>query len=495
MYDHLTTRSSGKGSALPEPRRPREVRATPSAARDGSDNGRVWTRDIVVFDDDPTGCQSVSAGVVVTSPAVQELRWGLEAAAQRQGPMFLWTNTRGRDLKAAQRVTFQFGVRVFEALHNRPSAAELISRGDSTLRGHTVDEVRALTRARQHVFGAGYDAILFAPQYFEAGRWTSGDIHWASVDGRPVPVGDTEFARDATFGFRSSNLREYVVEKSAPQVTLSEVGTISLHDIRDGGPYGVRQKLASATNGRWVVVNAESYSDLLTVVEGVRLAQNDGQSLLYRGGPSLVTALAGPQERPGLTSGVLDQMLDRRRWGLVVVGSHVSLTNRQVSELRRSGRLRVVEVDPVALLDASSGAVYAARVSEEVVTGLQRATVLCVTGRSVLSAGGGAKDLALSRKISIALSGVIRQAVRGEPAWVLAKGGITSYDIAVHGLGLKRASIVGDLFPGLVCVLRVEKGTVMRRSIPYVVFPGNAGGEESLTMAVRRLDGCEGNPC
>lgn len=409
--------------------------------------------------------------------------------------MFLWTNTRGRDLRAAQRVTFQFGVRVFEALHNKASTAEIVSRGDSTLRGHTIEEVQALARARQQVLGAGYDAIVFAPQYFEAGRWTSGDIHWAEVDGRPVPVGDTEFAKDATFGFRSSNLREYVVEKSALPVALSQVGTISLHDIRDGGPQGVRQKLSSATDGRWMVVNAESYSDLLTVVEGVRLAQSDGQRLLYRGGPSLVTALAGLQERRVLTAERLDQMLDGRRRGLVVVGSHVSLTNKQVSELRRSGHPKVVEVDPVALLDASSGGAYGARVSEEIVTGLRRGTVLCVTGRSVLSAGGGAEDLALSRKISIALSGLIRQAVRGEPAWVLAKGGITSYDIAVHGLGLKRASIVGDLFPGLVCVLQLEKGTVMRHSIPYIVFPGNAGGEDSLTAAVRRLEGCEANPC
>ena len=65
------------------------------------------------------------------------------------------------------------------------------------------------------------------PAYFEAGRFTSGDVHWRA---RRHPVGETEFARDATFGYRASNLRDFVAEKGGEEAT-----SLSLEDIR-GGP-------------------------------------------------------------------------------------------------------------------------------------------------------------------------------------------------------------------------------------------------------------------
>ena len=86
---------------------------------------------------------------------------------------------------------------------------EIVSRSDSTLRGHVLAEVQAIDRARRDVLGAGYDGVLLAPAFFEAGRHTRGDVHYAG----DTPVGETEFARDATFGYSSSNLVDFVAEK------------------------------------------------------------------------------------------------------------------------------------------------------------------------------------------------------------------------------------------------------------------------------------------
>ena len=68
-----------------------------------------------------------------------------------------------------------------------------------------------------------------------------------------VPVAETEFARDATFGYTSSNLVEFLAEKSGGRV---QARSLSLSDIRDGGPDRVRDLLAEVHDGQWVVVNA-----------------------------------------------------------------------------------------------------------------------------------------------------------------------------------------------------------------------------------------------
>jgi hypothetical protein len=41
-----------------------------------------------------------------------------------------------------------------------------------------------------------------------AGRFTAGDVHWARVGADVLPVSETEFARDATFGYAASDLRD-----------------------------------------------------------------------------------------------------------------------------------------------------------------------------------------------------------------------------------------------------------------------------------------------
>src|SRR5260370_1238087 len=91
---------------------------------------------------------------------------------------------------------------------------QLISRSDSTLRGHVLAEVAALQAARYEALGSGYDAVLLVPAFLEAGRLTAADIHWVRIGGDLIPVGETEYARDAVFGFAASDLRDFIAEKS-----------------------------------------------------------------------------------------------------------------------------------------------------------------------------------------------------------------------------------------------------------------------------------------
>ena len=157
---------------------------------------------------------------------------------------------------------------------------EVVSRSDSTLRGHVVAEIAAIDAARRRVTGAGFDGVLLIPCFFEAGRFTAGDIHWANVAGRARPGrARPSSPRTPTFGYTSSNLRDFIAEKSRGTITSDEVHSISLDDIRLGGPDRVAEILGGVTGGAFVVVNATDYADLEIVVLGLLGGAGAGQGV------------------------------------------------------------------------------------------------------------------------------------------------------------------------------------------------------------------------
>ena len=89
--------------------------------------------------------------------------------------------------------------------------------------------------------------------------------------------------------------------------------------------------------------------------------------------------------------------------------------------------------------------------------------------------------------VSNAVTEVVRAALEARPAWIIAKGGITSHDVAVHGLGIRRATVLGQLLPGMVSVFRPVEADERAVGIPYVVFAGNVGDEGTLAEIVQRF--------
>ena len=154
---------------------------------------------LAVLDDDPTGSQSVHGVQVVTVFEGEEYA---EALAADGATAFILTNTRGMPEAEAVALTGRIADDLFALGARTGRPVDALSRGDSTLRGHVLPEVRAIDAARRRAVGRGYDAILLAPAFFEAGRTTLDDVHRVRIGGIDVPAGETEFARDATFGYR-----------------------------------------------------------------------------------------------------------------------------------------------------------------------------------------------------------------------------------------------------------------------------------------------------
>jgi uncharacterized protein YgbK (DUF1537 family) len=116
-------------------------------------------------------------------------------------------------------------------------------------------------------------------------------------------------------------------------------------------------------------------------------------------------------------------------------------------------------------------------------------TPVVATGRTRLEAPpDDPSGLRLAAQVSRTLIGTVRD-LPLRPAWIIAKGGITSSDVATRALEARSATVLGQLLPG-VPVWRVDGGRYP--GIALVVFPGNVGDEDGLRRAVALLAGIRG---
>jgi uncharacterized protein YgbK (DUF1537 family) len=446
---------------------------------------------LVVLDDDPTGTQSVHGISVLTEWSADALRAELESAAPA---VYLLTNSRSMPLAQAQSLNAEIGRAILAAAEaqqkeGRPGGRRpvVVSRSDSTLRGHFPGEVDALAAA----LGGGFDATLLSPAFIAGGRYTIDDTHYVADGDRLVPVGQTDFARDATFGYHASNMCEWVEEKTEQRVSAANVASVSIATIRAEGPDGVAARLAALSHDSICVVNAASERDLAVAALGILQAEAAGKRFLYRTAASIVPLRGGIEPRPLLTRADLDlphagpSAATGGAGGLIMVGSYVSKTSGQVAALLEQPDVASVEVQVEALLADTGWAGEVARVAraaDQLLRGGQNVAIF--TSRRLVTGADAEASLAIGRRVSDGLVAIVR-ALTTRPRYLLAKGGITSSDTATRGLDVRRALVLGQIQPG-VPVWRL--GPESRYpGMAYIVFPGNVGGPGALAEVVAAL--------
>jgi uncharacterized protein YgbK (DUF1537 family) len=440
---------------------------------------------LIVLDDDPTGTQTVRNVPVLT-------RWDVELLTaelnQPGSTCYILTNSRSLGGEEARRLASCIVRNLMAASARTGRPVRVLSRSDSTLRGHFPDETEGIVEA----LGFEPDALVLAPFFLEGGRLTIGDVHYVREGEDLVPAGMTEFARDPAFGYRSSNLREWVVEKTGGRIRPEQVDSLSLEEIRQGGPDRVLERLLAALRGKVWIVNAAAMSDVQVVALALLRAERYGLKVLCRTAASFVPAYGG-LEPAALLDG--HDFSPCGGGGLILVGSFVPRTTRQLAELLAHGGCVSLELEAAALLDpekrpheVDKAGEFASRTMAE-----GRHAVI-YTSRQVIHGRTREESLVIQRTISQALIEVVRR-LEVRPRFLVAKGGITASDVATEGLGVVRAEVLGPIVPGVpVWKLGPESRFP---GMPLVVFPGNVGGPESLVETLRRLDGQrkEDAPC
>jgi uncharacterized protein YgbK (DUF1537 family) len=430
-------------------------------------------RQLIVLDDDPTGTQTVYSVPVLTEWSVEMLRKEMQ---RDHAALYILTNSRSLPQQQAVALAQEIGRNLIEAANLTQRPIAVVSRSDSTLRGHFPAEVDALADA----LNTPFDGLIILPFFSEGGRFTIGNIHYVEQNGELVPAAETAYAQDPVFGYRSSDLREWIAEKTMGRVPPDDVAVVSLDDLRCEQPIGSRRVyeiLGQLENGRVCVVNAASYHDVEVFVAGLLAAEAEGKRFLYRTAASFVRVRAGLSAHPLLKAN--DIGLDTKGGTLTVVGSYVPTTTAQLQHVLTHAPVEAIEVECSALLNSVARQSEIRRVVRLAESALQKnKDTVIYTSRTLIQTDMPDESLLIGSAISQGLVEIVQQ-IRTRPRWLIAKGGITSSDIAKFGIGIHRAQVLGQVLPG-VPVWRAGDESHFP-GMPVVIFPGNVGNVDALT--------------
>ncbi|MEO6975447.1 MAG: four-carbon acid sugar kinase family protein [Gallionella sp.] len=438
---------------------------------------------IIVLDDDPTGSQTVHGCLLLTRWDKDTLR---DAILDDSPLFFVLTNTRGMAAKPAADITREVCVNLKLALAGLKQSGHdinliLVSRSDSTLRGHYPVETDVIAAE----LGA-FDAHFLVPAFFEGGRITRDSVHYLMVDGRETPVHETEFARDSVFGYSHSYLPDYVEEKTAGRIRAIEVERFLLKDVRGDS----MSRLMGLRGNACCVVDAENQDDLNHFAEQLRLAASQGKHFLFRSAASLLTALANLPSQPVAAEDMKQYVRDGKA-GAVIVGSHVKKTTAQLEQLLKMPAVVPVEVDVEKLpKDRDARLAEIMRKCEQ--SHAAGKTPVVFTSRTEKAFPDQAARLAFGNMVSAFLMDVVRNLPRSL-GFLISKGGITSNDVLSSGLALHTSRVVGQILPGC-SVVCCPSDHPRYPDLPVVIFPGNVGDDQALARAYGRLAGYKIEP-
>ncbi|WP_299094191.1 four-carbon acid sugar kinase family protein [uncultured Metabacillus sp.] len=438
---------------------------------------------IIVLDDDPTGVQTVHGISVFTDWTLNSIEEGFR---EENAMFFVLTNSRGFTAAETDQVHQEIAANIVQAAKKFNREFIIISRGDSTLRGHYPLETKVLKETVEANSDSKFDGEVILPFFKEGGRFTIDNIHYVQYDDQLVPAGETEFAKDRTFGYTKSHLGEWAEEKSQGEYKAEHMTYISLESLRSLDIETIEQQLLNVEDFNKVIVNAVDYADVKIFTIALIRAINKGKNFMFRSAAALTKVIGGVSDKPLLSREEL--MSDETtNGGLVIIGSHVKKTTEQFEELKKADKVKFIEFNVHLVLEPEKFEKELDRVVESTNKLISNGKNVAVyTKRERLDLGEGKKEeeLKLSVKISDAVTSIVKR-LEARPSFIIAKGGITSSDIGTKGLEVKRATVAGQIRPGIPVWTTGSESKFP--GISYVIFPGNVGTKTDLREVVEQL--------
>ncbi len=435
---------------------------------------------IVVLDDDPTGVQTVHDISVYTNWEKETICQGFE---EKNNLFYILTNSRGFTAEQTTAAHNEISAVVDEVARETGREYIFISRSDSTLRGHYPLETEILKANYEKNTGKTIDGEILCPFFKEGGRFTIDDVHYVKYGDKLIPANETEFAKDKTFGYTAATMPEYIEEKTKGTYKAENVTCISLEDIHNMDIEKIENLLMNVQGFNKIIVNAVDYADIKVFCVALYRAMEKGKVFMFRTAAAIVKVMGGVSDQPLLTR---QQMVTKEtdNGGIIVVGSHTDKTTRQVEELKKLTDIEFIELNATLVRDEKAFETEVNRCLEREEECIKAGkTVCCYTTRVLITADTGDKEdeLRLSVKISDAVQSLVGR-LKVTPAFVIAKGGITSSDVGTKALAVKKANVLGQIRPGIPVWQTGEESRFPMT--PYVIFPGNVGEITTLREAV-----------
>jgi uncharacterized protein YgbK (DUF1537 family) len=429
-------------------------------------------RKLIIFDDDPTGMQTVHGCLALTRWEKADLIFSLSDEVHF---FFLLTNTRALSRDKAKETVQQAVKNVMETTRLLNVETLFLFRSDSTLRGHFPLELDTIVETSQ----IDYDARYFIPAFFEGNRVTDNDTHYIKLDEILIPCNETEFSQDSVFSYSDAYLPKYIQEKSGETIQAKSVVSIK-REMLDGSHNDLlHQTLLDLKGDQYVIVNCLNYKELNCFFRSAMESMKQGKHFIFQTAASAVKSITQCDEIPPVVIKNPNSVP-----GLIIVGSHVDKTTRQLNILKEEGEnIAPIEIDAeLVLLDSDT---YLEQIINQAESNfLKGLNSLLYTSRHELHFSSKDKRLEAGMYISRFLTKMISDFPQ-KPSFVIAKGGITSHDILAKGLEVPISRVLGQVAPGIP-ILKMPPEHRWSGMV-YVIFPGNVGEDHTLKKVYQAI--------
>ena len=444
---------------------------------------------IIIIDDDPTGSQTVNDCNLILRWDYETLLKGLKDSSNL---LFILANTRSLSKEDVKIRLKEICSALREIMNNSSFAEEdfvLISRGDSTLRGHNFVEPDIINE----LLGP-FDATFYIPAFIEGNRTTVNGNHF--VDN--IPINETIFSKDKIFGFNTSNIKELICEQSNYQLDFNNIENIFIKDfeaLETNQPSKLFMQIEKLKNNKKVIVDIIDYSQLDKFSSIVRSLLKK-KKFLFRSAASFISSLSNVKrtQKDHIYFSQLRRKnnSDKAMKGLIVVGSYVELTTRQLNKVLEISLCKPIEINVFKLYEFfkigdnlnlnSLKKLIMNAIRQNLIR--ESIPVLYTSRKTIFPTDKN--DLIQFQLFLSAFIAEIVSAIKNEIGYLISKGGITTNTIISEGLEADSVYLEGQILPGISLVtfnLLKQKG-----KLPIVTFPGNIGNKMSLVKALEILE-------
>lgn len=428
---------------------------------------------LVVLDDDPTGMQTVHGCLVITQWNKSICKTALSDVVPF---FFVLTNTRSM-LSDDAKTTIQSVVNnVTDVAAQMDIKLLFLLRSDSTLRGHFPLELETVIET----INQPIDGRFFIPAFFEGNRITKNDIHYIEKEKNTlIPCDQTEFANDSLFGYKSSHLPTYIRHKTEGFCASSDIKSISGELFSDSEEHSLKKFLDDVTNGEYIIVNTQSYSQLDTLSHALHTALQQNKNFIFQTSASFVKSFTQTKDQQFITPSPIN-----KNPGLIVVGSHVEKTTLQLEVLLQEPNIEGIPVNISDVCDSTD--ILVSEIVAKIVTCKKnKKTPVLFTPRKEITFKNSEDRIRFGDLISNIFLRIF-QSFPYTPSFLIAKGGITSHDVLAKYLKVPSVRVLGQVAAGVPVVELPEKHVWAK--LGYVIFPGNVGNVNSMRDVFRQIE-------
>ena len=445
---------------------------------------------IIIIDDDPTGSQTVNDCKLMIKWDYETLLEGLKGSSNL---LFILANTRSlneNDLKIRlKEICFSLN----EIMNNSLFSEEefvIISRGDSTLRGHNFLEPYIIND-----FLGPFDATFYIPAFIEGNRTTVNGNHFVNN----IPIHKTIFSKDKIFGFNTSNIKELILEQSNHQLNFNDIQNLYIKDfsiLESNQKNKLYSYIENLKDNKKVILDIVDYSQLDEFSKIIKSLLNK-KKFLFRSAASFISALSNIKDNQ--KDHIYFSQLRRKNnndqimKGLIVVGSSVELTTLQLNKVLAISLCKPIEINVLKLYEyfKNESGLYQINYQKKLILNSIRINLsqeyipVLFTSREIVSPRDNNDLIPFQHFLSVFIAEIVSD-IQNEVGYMISKGGMTTNTIISQGLKADSVYLEGQILPGISLVtfnLLKQKG-----KLPIVTFPGNMGNDMSLVKALEILE-------